>query len=342
MQRHLASLAVLAALAGLAACPVAIAAEPGVQSLQMKVAHRDRPLDVQLFFPAEADGRLVDVGANPLFVGEPMREGATPEPGRHALVLMSHGSGGNAPNLAWLGAALAREGFVVVAPNHPGTTSGDSRPADTMRIWERPADLSRLLDAVLADASLSRMVDPSNVSVAGFSLGGFTALASVGVRMNAADYANYCDRDWPERPLISECNWLKKAVDLRRLDARFEGDMRDPRFIRAVAIDPGLAHAATPESLSSVSVPVTVISLGSQGRVPPAVATERLMANLPHATQHYVAGAVHFSFLGECRPNGHAILAAEQELDPICDDDGRARAEIHAEIARFVVEGLRR
>jgi predicted dienelactone hydrolase len=333
----------IAALVGLlAGLSPSFSAEPGIRALQMTVAHRSRPVDVQLYYPALADGPIVEVGANPLFFGMPMRQGATPEPGRHPLVLLSHGSGGNAPNLAWLGVALARQGYVVVAPNHPGTTSGDSRPADTTRIWERPADLSGLLDVVLADARLSAMVDPSNVSVAGFSLGGFTALASVGVRMSAAAYAAYCDKDWEDRPLITECAWLKREVDLHQLDPRFESDMRDPRFVRAVAIDPGLAHSATSESLAAVSVPVTIISLGRPDQLPPAVATERLMAGLPGATQHFVTGAIHFSFLGECRPSGRAILAEEQEPDPLCDDDGRPRAELHAEMARLVLEGLRR
>jgi predicted dienelactone hydrolase len=333
----------LAALCGLLAFPHSgRSAEPGIRTLQIPVAHRRQPLQVELYFPTLPDGQLVEVGANPLFVGAPMRNGATPEPGRHPLVLLSHGSGGNAANLAWLGAALAREGFVVVAPNHRGTTSGDSRPADTVRIWERPADLSGILDALLADASLSPMLDAGNVSVAGFSLGGFSALASVGVRMSAADYRAYCETDWPDLPLISECAWLKGEVDLRKLNSRFESDMRDPRFLRAVAIDPGLAHAATEESLAAVAVPVTIISLGDPGRLPPAVSTDRPMAHLRQATHHSVPGAIHFSFLGECRPNGRAILAAEGEQDPLCDDGGRPRADLHAEIARLVVEGLRR
>ena len=66
------------------------------------------------------------------------------------------------------------------------------------------------------------------------------------------------------------------------------------------------------------------------------------MAHLRQATHHSVPGAIHFSFLGECRPNGRAILAAEGEQDPLCDDGGRPRADLHAEIARLVVEGLRR
>jgi hypothetical protein len=50
----------------------------------------------------------------------------------------------------------------------------------------------------------------------------------------------------------------------------------------------------------------------------------------------------HFSFLGECRPHGREILADEHESDPLCDDDGRARTELHDEIAAKVLAGLRR
>jgi predicted dienelactone hydrolase len=66
--------------------------------------------------------------------------------------------------------------------------------------------------------------------------------------------------------------------------------MLDPRFTRAVAIDPGAAHAATADSLSSIGVPVTIISLGSPGHLPPAVATERLVSLVPKIHQDYVEG----------------------------------------------------
>jgi predicted dienelactone hydrolase len=237
------------------------AADAGVCALRVEASHRVRPLDVTLFYPSRSDGRVAWIGANALFKGVPLWEEATPEPGRHPLVLLSHGLGGNAQNLAWLGAALARVGFVVAAPNHPGTTTGDSRSAEAMRLWLRQADMSRVLDAVLADRSLAPFVNDADISAVGFSLGGFTALGSIGVRMSAANYRLYCDTDWPDRPLISECSWVKRGVDLRDLDARFEADLRDQRFVRAVAIDPGLAHAASAESLSEVSAPVTLVSL---------------------------------------------------------------------------------
>jgi predicted dienelactone hydrolase len=333
-------LASVALFAGVAA--PAAAAEPGVRVLEVPVPHRPRPLRVQFYYPARADGDLQQIGANPLFIGTPMRRDATPEPGRHPLVLLSHGSGGNAENLAWLGSALARNGYLVAAPDHPGTTSGDSRPADAVKLWERPADLSALLDRLETDPALAPSIDTGDVSVAGFSLGGFTALASVGVRLDREAYAAYCDRDWPDAPLISECRWLKSGTDLHQLDPRIDGMVRDERIRRAVAIDPGLAHAATSDSLSAVSVPVTVISMGDAGRLPPAVETARVGSLIPGARQVYVPGAIHFSVLGECRANGRDILIAEREPEPLCDDGGRPRAELHREIAEHVLAGLAR
>jgi predicted dienelactone hydrolase len=43
------------------------------------------------------------------------------------LILLSHGFGGTASDLAWLGAALAADGFIAAAVNHPGTMA-----------WRRP------------------------------------------------------------------------------------------------------------------------------------------------------------------------------------------------------------
>ena len=46
--------------------------------------------------------------------------GAPPSAGRFPLVVISHGTGGSELGHAWLAEGLAREGFVVVAPRHPG------------------------------------------------------------------------------------------------------------------------------------------------------------------------------------------------------------------------------
>lgn len=39
---------------------------------------------------------------------------------KYPLLLLSHGTGGSADSLDWLGAALAAAGYVVAGANHPG------------------------------------------------------------------------------------------------------------------------------------------------------------------------------------------------------------------------------
>ena len=53
---------------------------------------------------------------------------------------------GNALQVGWLAEALAEKGYVVLATNHPGTTSRDSLPERTVMIWERAKDLSEILN----------------------------------------------------------------------------------------------------------------------------------------------------------------------------------------------------
>src|SRR3982751_5401520 len=55
--------------------------------------------------------------------------------GGFPVVLLSHGSMGEAKRLFWLADALVREGFVVVAVDHPGNRTGDSTADGLMRVW---------------------------------------------------------------------------------------------------------------------------------------------------------------------------------------------------------------
>jgi predicted dienelactone hydrolase len=41
-------------------------------------------------------------------------------PSKFPLVMLSHGTGGSAMQMAWLGTVLAQHGYIAVAVNHPG------------------------------------------------------------------------------------------------------------------------------------------------------------------------------------------------------------------------------
>nr|WP_315235203.1 hypothetical protein [uncultured Albidiferax sp.] len=316
---------------------------PGIQQLLLPAAHRGRPLQVVLWYPAQAGGRADKVGANRLFYGSPARWDAPAAPGRHPLLLLSHGSGGNAIGLGWLATQLAQQGFIVAAPNHPGSTTGDSTPSTTVQIWQRPADLSAVTSALLAHPDWQARIAPRRIAVLGFSLGGYTALALAGAQVRLADYIHYCATPVPPGTVINECPWFARGgVDLQRVDAgRFEQSHLDPRIRAVVAVDPGLAQAFDAASLRSMGVPVQFINLGRPGQLPLAVDATRLAPVVPASRYAFVSDATHFSFLGVCKPNGAALLADEGEFDPVCEDGGgRPRAEIHAELVQTILAGL--
>ena len=65
----------------------------------------------------------------------------------------------------WLAHALARQGHVVAAPNHPGTTLRDRRPEQMRALWMRPNDLTRVLDALIAHPEWAGPVAPGQAAV---------------------------------------------------------------------------------------------------------------------------------------------------------------------------------
>lgn len=338
-------------LAGVTAVS-ANAADVGVRILNVSTAERDRDLAVTVWYPAGAGGTPTMIGDNQLFKGEAARENAPVADGRFPLVLLSHGSGARVAAMSWLAVALAEAGFIVAGPNHPGTTSGDSTPAATPKIWERTADLSALIDRFTTDADWRHTIDTAQIGAVGFSLGGAAVMEIAGARADLEAYARYCDdyKTW-------DCAWFAggrgyvddtpievEKVDLRKIDkARFEQSNRDPRVRAVVAVDPGLAQAYVDDSLKAIDIPLTFINLGSTGTIPKPVISDRLAALVPQAAYVTVAEAAHFSFLPECKEGSGELLKSLGEVDPICEDPGkRPRGDIHAELKRLIVEALQR
>ena len=83
---------------------------------------RATDIDFHIWYPAERGGRAITVGSNGVFYGTSAGKNAPHRAGKFPMVLISHGSGGNAGQFGWIASGLADAGFVVVLPNHPGTT----------------------------------------------------------------------------------------------------------------------------------------------------------------------------------------------------------------------------
>ena len=304
---------------------------PGYATMELSVAHRDVPLTLHVWYPAQQEGAPELIGQNGLFYGHHVLRQAPGLPGLHPVVVMSHGSGGNAPQLGWLASDLARSGMIVVATNHPGTTSRDSDPHRTPHIWERSQDMARVLDAILAAPPAGLQADAGRVASLGFSLGGFTALSVAGAQVSKQKFIDYCEAHAGK----VDCGWMQDAgVDFTAIDAtKYEASYRDPRITAALAFDPALPQAMTEDSLAAMDLPVAIVNLGEVETVPAAMRADSVAARIPGAKFKAVPRAHHFSFLQECSGLGVIVIGLAGD-DNICSDRGfRDRGELHDDLS---------
>ena len=319
----------LAMLCGLAEAH----AETGHMTKTANLPHRAVPVKLDIYFPAQPGGAREIFGDNAVFTGIELAREARPVPGRHPVVLFSHGSGGNGINIGWFARALADRGMIVIIPNHPGSTSGDSDPETSLKIGLRAQDMSALIDQLPALFDGAMTADPQRIAAAGFSLGGHTALALAGARLSKDQLLSYCERQTNSG--LNECGWFTGGgYDLNAIDrAGFERNHAEPRIRAVVSIDPGFAAAFDVQSLPAIDRPVQIINLGSEGDVPEGVDGSGLAAMIPGSDHVQVAEAWHFDFLGTCKTLAPLLLAATFD-DPICSTRGRrSRQDIHDEIA---------
>ena len=119
------------------------------------------PFDALIAYPTEAAEVSVEEGPISLVASRdaPVAAGA-----RFPVVLFSHGGNGPGTPLVHsdLLLYLARQAFIVVAPFHPGT----GQP-----FVDRPRQIHKALDSVLADPRFSKHADPDRIGMAGFSFG---------------------------------------------------------------------------------------------------------------------------------------------------------------------------
>ncbi|UOA15972.1 alpha/beta hydrolase family protein [Sulfitobacter dubius] len=312
---------------------------PGYDRFDLTADHRARPVAASIWYPSANRTYRAPVGDGPIFDPTFAFIGPAIAEGEHPLILLSHGSGGNSDSLGWLTSGLVANGAIVLAVNHPGSTSGDSSPRRSVDLEARANDLTAALDMILADPAFAPFIDPDRIGVVGFSLGGATALGLAGVRFDGAAQDTNCSTG----PEAADCVFFHLG-DVRFADyPGFEADARDPRISRAVVVDPGFGGAADPETLQDALAGITLINLGDTGRLGAADVGpdgNNLANRLPGASYVEIAPANHFTFLGTCKPGAAALLKEEQD-DPICTDpEDTDRAAAHVQLIDAISFGL--
>lgn len=311
-----------------------------------------RPLKTAIWYPAAP----TSTQAETIFGGPPDREVFAPvavAPGadvsqgaqEYPLVLLSHGTGGAALQMMWLGHNLASRGYIVAAVNHHGNTAAEGRyvPQGFLLPWERARDLTAVLDKLLADPVFGPRIDRERIGAAGFSLGGYTVIAAAGGRFSPLEFRSFCGSprrdftcepqpEFPDAPKLFE--GLRKADPAVRESLRHAGDsFRDKRIKRVFAIAPALGGGFTKAGLGEVRVPVLIVVGQADKVTPPATNARRYADLIKGARLIILPGEVgHYTFLAECNARGKAVL-------DICrDGEAVDRAAVHRQVAQLAFE----
>jgi len=301
-----------------------------------------RPLRVTLWYPAAADARMEVLPAGP-FALEPLAPGAAPatSPARLPLLLLSHGTGGSALSMSWLARSLAAQGYLVAGVDHHGNTGAEPayRLEAFLAWWDRPRDLGVVLDRLLADPQWGPRIDAQRIGVVGFSLGGYTALAALGARLDPAALERFHRRCVDEQqcllpPEIAGRHSATEVAQLLRSDGRLKAgiaeagrDWGDPRIRAGLALAPVMGALMSAESLAGIRVPLHLIASEADDQAPPAVTAQRVAATVPGASVHVLKGASHYSFLSPCNEFGR------QQAAVICGDPpGQPREPLHRQL----------
>lgn len=246
------------------------------------------------------------------------------------IVLFSHGGGGTLKTggsplpYADLLTPLAREGFVVVAPFHPGS----KRPGDALE--DRPRQIHKALDAMLADPRFTTRADPSRLGMMGFSYGGAVTLIAAGAVPDLAHLAAYC-RDHTDDP--KACDGVPTDGSLANVVGKRSPDTL---AMKALVLMEPWGALFDRSGLTSVGMPTLLYraegsDLKAEGNI------HALATALPRPPRQETVPGGHFIFFGPCPP------ALEAEAPAACKDAPAVdRAAVHRRIEVEIGDFLRR
>ncbi|MCF7645207.1 alpha/beta fold hydrolase [Pseudochrobactrum asaccharolyticum] len=320
-----------------------MAGQVGFRQIELTDKSGNRDLKVALWYPTSDTKSVEMIGENPAFIGIEAIKDATPDKNAHPLVVLSHGYGGSWRNLNWLAGELVGQGYIVAAPDHPGTTTFNRDKEQAAKLWERPHDLSRVIDTVTSDSALAGKIELRRIAAIGHSLGGWSVVALAGAQFDRERF----EKDCKDNPNPRTCGLADELINPQGDVAaeKLKAMKADPRVGAIVSLDLGLARGFTQESLNSISVPVLIFGAGVDiGDLPAKLESGYVASNMPAKTTQYVeiADAAHFSFMQICKAGAAELIEAETPGDGIvCKDGaGRSREAIHREVVDMIIAFL--
>ncbi|MCE9687963.1 alpha/beta hydrolase [Shewanella sp. AS16] len=256
------------------------------------------------------------------------------------VVVFSHGAMGSAQEYSWLGESLAAAGYIVVGVNHYGESPVYGKETQDSRssalTWQRPQDISALLDR-LANANIfQKPVDWNRVIAIGHSAGGQTVALLAGARFDLHRLTEYCNSAKAQADL--SCHYGRdRASAPEAFIALFNADYQDARIRKLILLDPALGSALQQDSLRGMALPSLIVGASHNDFLPWAAHGQRYAAAIPNSHTMLLQGQEgHFIFLDSCE---HKVKVMGVAL--CADKPGVNRKAVQQKLIRKIVDFVR-
>jgi predicted dienelactone hydrolase len=281
----------------------------GSRSLRVIDESKDIAFPVMVMYPTQVPSVPVAFGPYSIdtALNSPIEEGSFP------LVIISHGSGGSPLVYRTIGACLAKNGYIVAMPEHPGNNRDNNELNGTVEnLVNRPRHIRLTIDAVSSGTHFKNRAQPDNTAIIGHSLGGYTALAVAGGQP-----------------------WTRKGQKIE-----VESDKRAKAL---VLMAPATGWYMPEDALRNVKTPILLL-VAEHDRFTPGWQGELVLDRVPdrdQVTYKVIENAGHFSFLSPFPP-----AMRNPNFPPSTDPEGFEREKFHeklnAELLVFLERTLRR
>lgn len=273
----------------------------GQRTFPFEDKKRNRKLITEVWYPTSAKPSPDE--AIP-FIRIPTARNGSVSKGKFPVILFSHGTGGGRLTVEWFCAGLAAHGFIVVAVDHFGNTFDNAIPVEFVKFWERPQDISFVLDQLLNTEEISSSMDTQRIGAAGFSLGGYTAIALAGGRMDYDALQKYFNTETGKKEAeVPEMPGLLSFLGKPEVKESFEKapPLSDKRIKSVFVMSPAIGQAfPSRENFKDIVAPVYIVAAG-RDQIAPLETNAAHYAAMINSSQYKVVGAEagHYVFLNE-------------------------------------------
>lgn len=269
------------------------------------------PRTLLIWYPIEPDVKA-SASANPWDGFNIAKDSPiAPTKTKRKVIFLSHGFGGSAHQLSWLINKLVYNGYIVLGVDHLDMLDGKPH----INHWRRAQDIHLALDQFASDA-FSKSADLTRIGIAGFSLGGTTAIWLSGGRSTQLDHIAPGPNDAAPEDFAAVPE-LVPTLDKQKMAQ----DWTDPRIKAAFLMAPAWGWIFDKQGLQHIHIPTYIVAPEVDGVLNTQNNAAYFAKHIPHAFYQVILGpAKHYIFLSQPQetalpPKLHFLITDHPDVD---------------------------